>query len=313
MHNRREMLQFCSMIIRLCMDWRTVRYDWNRARAFLVTAEEGSLSAAARALGMSQPTLSRQIAALERELGVALFDRVGNRLALTQPGLGLLEHARAMGEAAVRLSLAAAGQSDDIEGSVRITASQLISAHLLPPLVARVRREHPRITLEIAASNAVRDLRRREADIAVRNVAPSDPELFARRLPDAFARPYAAPGYLESVGWQGDLQGLALAELFGFEDVQRMISFMRALGVDVTARNFPVITDDHLVQWEMARRGLGICIVMEQVGDAEPLVERLSGFPPIPVQMWLVSHRELQTSRRIRVVFDLLAELLAGS
>ncbi len=133
------------------MDWRTVRFDWNRARAFLVTAEEGSFSAAARALQVAQPTVGRQVAGLEEELGVVLFERVGNTLELTPAGTELLEHVRAMGDAATRASLAATGQSADIEGTVSITASELIAAYLLPPVVARVRAAHPSIEVEIVA------------------------------------------------------------------------------------------------------------------------------------------------------------------
>ena len=110
--------------MRFRMDWRSVNFDWNRARAFLVTAEEGSLSAAARALGMAQPTLGRQVDALEDELGVVLFARVGRGLTLTPSGLELLDHVRAMGEAATRVSLAAAGQSQSIEGTSCISASE---------------------------------------------------------------------------------------------------------------------------------------------------------------------------------------------
>jgi len=296
------------------MDWRAVTFDWSRVRAFLVTAEEGSFSAAARALGLTQPTLGRQVAALEAELGVALFERVGAGLQLTASGLELLEHARAMGKAATRISLAAAGQSAVVDGTVRVTASQLISAHLLGPAVARLRREQPGITLELAASNEVRDLRRREADIAVRNTAPTHVDLVGRRLPDSVARPYATPAYLVSIGSPASAEDLGQADFFGFDDVERMVAGLRALGLPVSARNFPVITDDHLVQWELARQGLGICIVLEQVGEADPGMVRvlpdLPGLPGLPVPMWLISHRELRTSRRIRIVFDLLAEVL---
>src|SRR5215510_3517268 len=110
------------------MDWRFVKFDWNRARAFLVTAEEGSLSAAARALGMAQPTLGRQVSALEEELGVVLFERIGRGLKLTEGGLDLLEHVRGMGEAANRVSLSASGQTQTIEGAITITASEVNSA-----------------------------------------------------------------------------------------------------------------------------------------------------------------------------------------
>ena len=119
------------------MDWNLLKFDWNRARAFLVTAEEGSLSAAARALRMAQPTLGRQVEALERELNVVLFQRVGRGLELTPSGLELLDHVRRMGEAANDFSLAAIGQSQTIEGNISISTSEVYAALLLPPHTTR--------------------------------------------------------------------------------------------------------------------------------------------------------------------------------
>ncbi len=306
--------KIAAVLCKMCMDWRAVRFDWNRARAFLVTAEEGSFSAAARALGMAQPTVGRQVAALEEELGVALFERIGNALELTTAGLDLVEHVRAMGDAATRVSLAATGQSLSIDGTVCITASELIAAHILPPIVAGLRRTHPGIEIEIVASNAARDLRRREADIAIRNFKPDQPELFARKIADRDARLYASPDYLASIGDPKTPADLSRAEFFAFDRTNLMIDGLRAFGVEVTSRNFPIVTENHLVQWALAKEGAGICIVMDEVGDAEPRVRRvLPDLPPFPVPIWLVTHRELRTSRRIRVVFDLLAEGLARS
>jgi len=291
------------------MDWRTIRFDWNCARGFLVTAEEGSFSAAARALGMSQPTLGRQVAALEEELGVALFDRVGNTLTLTAAGAGLVEHVRAMGDAATRLSMGATGQALSIEGEVCVTASELIAAYILPPIIARLRQAHPAIELEIVASNTARDLRRREADIAIRNFKPTQPDLVARKLGDRAARLYATPEYLASLGDPTRPEDLVGAGILGFDRSPAMAEALRRLGLPVTAKSFPIVTENHLVQWELAKRGLGICIVMEEVGDEEPRVRRvLPDLPPIPVPLWLVAHRELHTSRRIRAVFDVLGE-----
>ena len=142
----------------LCMDWRSVKFDWNRAKAFLVTAEEGSLSAAARALGVAQPTLGRQVDALEEELGVILFERVGRGFALTPSGLELLDHVRAMGDAASRVALTAAGQSQSIEGTIRIAASEIHAAVLLPPIVAKLRRAEPGLHIELVASTRASDL-----------------------------------------------------------------------------------------------------------------------------------------------------------
>lgn len=295
------------------MDWRATRFNWNHARAFLVAAEEGSFSAAGRALETAQPTIGRQVAALEAELGVTLFERIGSALELTSAGLDLVEHVRAMNDAATRVSLSATGQSLSIEGTVCITASELISTYILPPILARLRRAHPGIELEIVASNSARDLRRREADIAVRNFTPSQPELVAKKVADRSARLYATPGYLAALGDPSSPAELSRADFFGFDRSEVMITGLRAFGIALTPKNFPVITDNHLVQWELCKQGAGICIVMDEVGDAEPRVRRvLPDLPPLPIPVWLATHRELRTSRRIRVVFDLLAEGLSA-
>lgn len=293
------------------MDWRSVKFDWNRARAFLVTAEEGSLSAAARALGMSQPTLGRQVDALERELGVVLFDRVGRGLALTPAGLALLDHVRSMGDAALRVSLAASGRSQSIEGPVTITASEIYSAFLLPPVIARLRREHPGVTVEIVASNATLDLRRREADIAIRNARTEHPDLVARKIRDDTAHFYAAPSYLAALGPVTCVEDLRRAEFIGFDNVETYLARLAAIGVPLALRNFPIVTASHLVHWELAKQGLGIGAFPEAIAAREAgLVKVLPSLPPIVYPIWLTAHRELGTSRRLRIVFDLFAEAL---
>ena len=291
------------------MDWRSVNFDWNRARAFLVTAEEGSLSAAARALRMTQPTLGRQVRALEEELGIVLFERVGRGLALTASGLELLDHVRGMGESANRVALSASGQSQTIEGPICITASEVISAFLLPPVLARLRRTHPGVDIKLVATNAVRDLRRREADIAIRSGRPTDPNLVATRLRDTPGRLYATPGYLKRIGHPRSVADLSRADFIGFRDDDSFLPGLKAMGFDVTRKNFPIHTENHMVLWELVKNGLGIGAIIDEVGDAEPLVERvLPSLAPIPVPAWLVAHREVHTSRRVRMVFDLLLE-----
>ena len=294
------------------MDWREARFDWNRARAFLVTAEEGSLSAAARALGMTQPTLGRQVDGLERELNVLLFDRVGKRLVLTDSGLELLDHVRTMGEAAVSFSIAASGRSQSVEGSVRITAGEMVAGHLLPPILGELRSTHPRIDVEIVATNEPRDLRRREADIAVRHFRPDDPELLAKKVRDMTGRLYAATSYLDALGRPKTAAALSRADFIGFDRSENLIERLAPLGLELTQANFPFVSENQFVQWELVKRGLGIGVNSELVAEQEPLVEvALPDLPPVPFPVWLVSHRELQTSRRVRIVFDLLAARLA--
>ena len=292
-----------------------MNFDWNRARAFLVTAEEGSFSAAARALSSTQPTVGRQVAALEQELGVTLFERIGTRLELTVSGLDLLEHVRAMGAAANQTSLAATGRSESVEGTVCITASEAITAFLLPPILQGLRLEHPGISLELIASNEVRDLQRREADIAVRNFAPKRPDLIARKVGESTAHFYAAPGYVERIGPLNSTEDLAKAVILGFEQPKNMVDMLQKfLGLDCREEQFPIVTSNHLVQWELCKQGSGVCMMMDEVGAKEPAVVKVfPELPSIPVPLWVVCHRELRTSRRLRLVFDWLAKGLAAS
>ncbi len=295
------------------MDWRSINFDWNRARAFLVTAEEGSLSAAARALGMTQPTLGRQVTALEEELGVALFERGARGLELTPSGTDLAEHVRTMGEAATRLSLSASGQSQTIEGSICITATEVVAAYVLPQIVRELRLTHPGIEVEIIASNEASDLKRREADIAVRAFRPTQSDLIARQIPGIGAWSlYATADYLDDLGNPEQPADLAGAVFMTFDRGDRWPAALRELGIPVTRKNFPILVENHLVHWELARHGAGIGVMPVVIGDADPTVRRaLPDLEPLPSDVWLVAHRELRTSRRVRTVFDFLAEKLA--
>ncbi|ALL14337.1 LysR family transcriptional regulator [Caulobacter henricii] len=294
--------------MRFCMDWRAVKFDWNRARAFLITAEEGSLSAAARALGMAQPTLGRQVEALQEELGVVLFERVGRGLALTPSGLELLDHVRAMGEAAGRVSLTAAGQSQSVQGKVVLAASEIHAAFILPGFLAKLRQSHPGIEVEIVVSSRASDLRRREADIAIRNFRPVEPDLVATKIRDVPARLYATPAYLERLGSPRLPYDLRNADFISIDGSGMFLKGLVAMGLPLTERNFPVLTESYLVMWELVKQGVGIGILDGSIGDAEPRVVRaLPDLEPLMFPIWLVAHRELNTSRRFRIVFDLLA------
>ena len=293
------------------MDWKSVNFDWNRARAFLITAEEGSLSAAARALGMTQPTLGRQVSALEEELSVALFERIGLGLELTPTGLDLLEHVRAMAEAANQFSLTASGQSQIIEGNVCISASEVFSVFLLPPIIAKLRIIEPKINIEIVATNDTSDLRKREADIALRNFRPTQPELIAKKIRDVNARLYATPTYLESIGHPKVPADLNQASFISFDSTGMVIQFLNKFGMNLTKANFPLLSENYLVHWELVKQGLGIGIMPEEIGDVESLVQQvLPDLDPIDFPIWLTTHRELKTSKRVKIVFDLLAEEL---
>ena len=289
------------------------RFDWSHISAFLATAETGSLSAAARKLGLTQPTLSRQVAALEDSLSVLLFERVGKSLRLTEAGNLLLEHARAMGDAADRIAIAATGQSQDIDGTVRITASDVVSAHVLPSVLRRLRETAPKLEIDIVATNDIRDILRREADIAIRHVRPEQPDLIARLVQDSTAHFYASTSYLDRNGRPKTAKDMATHDFISFGDVNMMIAYMKDKGLNLTSSNFKIGSANGLVAWGLAREGFGLSAMSDDVARATPGMERIdvASVDAITFPTWLVTHRELHTSRRIRLVFDMLAEFLA--
>tara|TARA_R110000868_G_scaffold202806_3_gene450639 strand:+ start:5015 stop:5947 length:933 start_codon:yes stop_codon:yes gene_type:complete len=303
--------QILCFDMHICMDWRSVKFDWNKARAFLVTAEEGSLSAAARALGMAQPTLGRQVDGLEQELGIVLFERVGRGLTLTPSGLELLDHVRDMGEAAGRVSLTALGQSQALGGKICISASETYAAVLLPPIITKLRRQEPGIQVEIVVANHASDLRRREADIAIRNFRPTEPDLIAKKIGDADAVLYATPDYIRRIGNPAKPEDLQRADFVNLDHGGMMIKGLNALGLGLSEANFPLLTESYHVMWELVRQGAAIGILDAYIGDADPAVARvLPDMEPLVFPIWLVAHRELATNRRIRMVYDFLAKEL---
>jgi len=289
-------------------------FDWNLARAFHATARAGSLSAAARDLGLTQPTLSRQVAEFEAKLGVTLFERIGKRLVLTETGHSLVAHGQAMGDAAEALALAASGRAQAIEGRVSISATDAYCAYLLPDICAKIREVAPQITLVLVSTDAISDLRRREADIAIRHVRPHEPDLIGRHIREGTGRFYATSAWVARHGMPLGAADLNPNDLVGYGDAARFAGFMQDIGLRVTAESFRLMSENSVAGWEMVKRGLGIGAMMREIAEQTPdLVEVLTELqlPRFPV--WLVTHRELHTSRRIRVVFDILAEALRES
>lgn len=294
------------------IDWRSLRFDWNHARAFLATADLGSLARAAVALGLSQPTLSRQVEALQQTLGVVLFERAGRGLVLTHAGLELLDHVRGMGEAASRTSLAADGRTQTLQGSVAVAASDVYATTLLPDVVADIARQHPGLTIEIVVANDRTDLRRREADIAVRSYPTEHPDLIVKRLGSDEA------GFFASIDWlrrhpvpltAADLEGV---DMVGYPGQNWLLKGLRDQGFPVSEQNMRIVSDSHLAQWALVKAGAGVGVMTLRVGDADPMVQRLlPDAPPLSFPVWLVTHRDLRTSLKVRTVFDMLAVRLA--
>jgi DNA-binding transcriptional LysR family regulator len=287
--------------------------DWNQLKAFLETAETGSLSAAARKLGLTQPTLSRQVAAIEQHMGVTLFERAGKAMALTPTGLDLLEHARAMGAAAEALGLAATGRSQAVGGVVSVSATDAVAAHLLPPLMRQLREKEPGIAIEVVSSDALSDLLRREADIAIRNVKPEQPDLVARLIREAGANFYASEDWVRVHGHPRHAEEAAHLPFVGSDRSGQFLAYLRQHGLPLSEANFSCYAGNSMGYWALVRHGMGIGAMVDEIArDTPGVIQVLDDVLPVRFPIWLVTHRELRTSRRIRVVFEALAQGLAS-
>ena len=284
-------------------------FDWTLMRSFLGVLERGSLQGAARALGSSQPTMGRHIAELEHQLGAVLFERTGRGLVATPLALAIANSARAMELNAAAIERTLVGQSRRVEGTVRITASQVVAVHLLPPLLARLRAQEPRIALEVLASNTLSNLLRREADIAIRMVRPEQSSLVARRIGTVAVGAYAHADYLRRRGIPLEPHDLMQHELIGFDHDDLIVRSFASHGLPIGRDAFGIRSDDHLVQWGALRAGLGIGFTAAWLAHREPQLQRVLPQLPVPaLPMWLTVHREIRTSARIRTVYDFLAE-----
>jgi DNA-binding transcriptional LysR family regulator len=294
------------------MNWHSLNFDWNHIRAFLATAELGTLSAAASALNSTQPTLSRQVSALEAELKITLFERIGQRLVLTSSGLALLTHAREMGNNAQAFSLTASGRSQLLEGTVVISAGELTAIYILPKIIASIRKAEPGIKIEVVVTNAPSDLKRREADIAIRSFHPKQNDLIAKKVGDEVIWLYGSKEYLSTLPDVSSNDMLKNIQMIGFDQTSAVTDILNQKGWNLSQQNFPIITHFQLLQLELCKEGQGLIFYPEQMGDVEPKLARALEHmgPVMTLPVWLVSHQELRTSAKVRFVFDFLSNAL---
>jgi DNA-binding transcriptional LysR family regulator len=283
--------------------------DWSLLQAFLAVAETGSLSAAARDLGTSQPTLGRQVKQIEQQLGAELFHRQPRGLVLTDVGAALVQPATAMRDAVQRITLTAAGRQASLAGTVRITASVATSALHLPPIIARIRKLEPQIAIELVPSDDSRNLLYREADIAVRMYRPTQLDLITQHIGDIRLGIFAAKTYLAEHGVPKSRSELVAHDFVGYDASRAIIDGFKAAGVDVDRDFFKVRCDDNIAYWELVRAGCGIGFAQASVGLADPLLDEIDIDLPLPVlPVWLTSHEAMRQTPRIRRVWELLAE-----
>lgn len=287
--------------------------DWHLWRSFLGVLEAGSLSAAARKLSASQPTLGRHIEELETALGTILFERTARGLHPTAMAEKLAASVIGARDALGHARTLAAGAAETLEGSVRITASDAVSHFVLPHLLPSIRAKYPEIQLELVSSDLASNLLLREADIAIRMFRPGQLEVIGKKIGQMPIRACAHRSYLARRGTPQTPEEMRGHDLIGFDKSEDIIRVAKAMGHDLRREDFVYRTDSQTLIWEMVKAGLGISFAQGQLIELTPGIEAILPEMHIPpLEVWMVTHRELTTARRIRVVYDLLGELMKG-
>lgn len=287
--------------------------DWEDLHAFSVVLQTGSLSAAARFLGVTQPTMRRRLDALEQSLGAPLFVRSQTGLTPTDAARELGRHTDVMAVAAEAFSRAASANGTAVEGVVRITASDVVGAEVLPAVLVPLRAAHPGLIVELDLANRTQDLTRQEADIAVRMVRPAQAALIARRIGTVPLGLFAHRSYLRIAGVPASHADLAHHTLIGPDRETTYLDFVAGHGLHLRRDNFSIRTDSQLAQLSAIRSGLGIGICQVALGRRDrDLVHLMPQVFRPDMETWVVMHEDLRRVRRIRAVFDHLVEALQG-
>ena len=282
--------------------------DWDLFQSLHAVLEAGTLSAAAKLRGLTQPTLGRHIETLEQRLGSPLFLRSPRGLQPTDLALELRPHLNEMAAAASAAVRDASGAADSLVGSIRITASEIVGAEVLPPMLTAFRELHPGVIIELMLSNMTDDLSRREADIAVRMTPPTQNALVARKVGEVMLGFYATADYLARHGSPTSFDELESHTLVGFDSPARGIKELPGINIPVSRETFTFRSDSDLAQLAATRAGFGIGVVQDSIARRDGLVRVLPEHTLFHLGIWIVMHENLKGSRRMRLMFDHLVD-----
>jgi DNA-binding transcriptional LysR family regulator len=284
--------------------------SWELYETFLEVMRGGSLSAASRTLSVAQPTVRRRIEQLEEALGAVLFTRAPNGLVPTDAARTILPLAESMATNAQALVRRVSAPADADRGTVRLTTSEIVGAEVMPSILASLRRTHPGIQIELALSNRNQDLLRRDAELAVRMIAPTQSALVARRIGRIELGLYASDGYLEACAPPRRLTELKNHALIGSDRDRGIHDALEAAGLSISPRDFALRTDSDLAQLAAVRAGVGIGVCQVPLARRSPHLRRVLPKLAFHLDAWVVTHEDLRTVRRVRTVFDHLVREL---
>ena len=279
----------------------TILTDWNWIRVFLAVCEQGSLSAAARNLGMSQPTLSRHIQQMEHATGLNLFKRTTQGLTPTAAAQNLLAPCQQMQQVAHGLEREISGQNQTLQGNIRVSANELVGSYLLPAAITEFQNLHPKVSLELLIDNQVSNLNKREADMALRMFRPTQADLVVKRLPNLPLAMFGQVDYLQKYGTPTSVQELEGHKLIGFDQVSTYLDQAQERGWPLSRDSFVVRTDNLLTQIALLKSGAGLVVTHKALGEALPNVKQVVAEIDIPeLEFWLVCHSDVHYNRAIR-------------
>ncbi|NWA26938.1 LysR family transcriptional regulator [Pseudomonas gingeri] len=284
--------------------------QWETQRAFLAVLRTGSLSGAARLLGIAQATARRRIEALERSVGVSLFIRSPSGLMPTDTARDLIGHVESMALAAEAFARAASAETAVPGGTVRLTSSTLLGVEVLPPMLREIRRDYPQLAVELSVSNRLEALALQESDVAVRIRRPTEAFVVTRYVGDLNVGLYAAPELLEQSGPPLSPAELSNYPLIGPDRNLMEMEFLGQQGFVCTPEHTAIRTDDHLAQFASLNAGLGIGVCSSQLAQHHNLVRVLPDQVNFSVDIWIAMHQDLRRVQRIAMVFDALAQSL---
>ncbi|MEP2531940.1 LysR family transcriptional regulator [Shimia sp.] len=281
--------------------------DWTLIQSFLAVAETGSLSGAARKLGVSQPTLGRHIKTLEESLNVELFHRHARGFELTGLGRDMRAHAGQMESAMRSIAMTAAGGETRLKGDVRIATSVFMAHHAMPDIIAMMRSAEPDICIDLVPSDASENLLFREADIAVRMYRPAQLDMVTKHLGDITLGMFATQDYLNRKGRPRSAGDLRHHDMIGYDANDDIIREMRQMGIAASRDWFSVRCDNQSAYWNLVKAGCGLGFCQSNVARATPGIEEVLPDFPMPVlPVWLTAHEAIRHTPRISRIWALL-------
>ncbi|RKF19910.1 LysR family transcriptional regulator [Alginatibacterium sediminis] len=288
------------------------KLNWEWIRWFIALSEHGSINKAAASLGVSQPTLSRNLATLEHQLELSLFKRSNQGIEISEHGLKLLDAARQMSKGADQILRTVQGSQQDISGTIRISVNEIIAFYVMPRLISEFRRLYPRIQIELVVSNSVSSLSKREADLAIRMFAPTQPDFVAKKLPDLPLSFYASHDYIALNGEPKTPEQLLQHSLIGFDQSTESIEAAARLGWKIKPENFAIRCDNLLVSIQLLLSGAGVLATHKGLAQQYRQIKELEVFKDtLSLEYWLVCHHDVHTNPRIRLLMNYISEQLS--